>query len=91
VSGGSNQSLLFAYTIYTAGLILPVIAGFYKDKLKVTPVGALAAIVGGGSVALVSKLLDIRYLDLGSLLIGAFLLFAVSLIDNKVIRKKKGA
>jgi len=89
--GGVISSLLFAYTIYTACLILPVIAGFYKDKLKVTPLGALAAIVGGGSVALVSKLLDIRYLDLGSLLIGALLLFAVSLIDNKVIRKRKGA
>jgi len=88
--GGVISSLLFAYTIYTAGLILPVIAGFYKDRLKVTPVGALAAIVGGGSVALVSKLLDIKYLDLGSLLISALLLFTVSLIDNRM-RKRKSA
>jgi SSS family solute:Na+ symporter len=88
--GGVISSLLFAYTIYTAGLVLPVIAGFYKDKLKVTSAGALAAIVGGGSVALVSKLLDIKYLDLGSLLISALLLFAVSLIDNKM-RKMKSA
>ena len=88
--GGVIKSLLFAYTIYTAGLILPVIAGFYKDRLKVTSLGALAAIVGGGSVALVSKLLDIKYLDLGSLLISAFLLFIVSLIDNRM-KTRKGA
>ncbi len=82
--GGVINSLLFAYTVYSAGLILPVIAGFYRNRLKVTPLGALAAVVGGGSAALISKLLAIKYLDLGSLLISAVLLFAVSLIDNRV-------
>ena len=80
---GVINALLFAYTIYTAGLILPVIAGFYKDRLRVTPVGALAAIIGGGSAALISKLLDIKYLDLGALLISVLLLFLVSFIDNR--------
>jgi len=89
---GVINALLFAYTIYTSGLILPVIAGFYKRKLKVTPLGALAALVGGGSAALViklldiSRLLDIKYLELGGLLLGALLLFMVSLIDNRVKR-----
>ncbi|MFC1934637.1 sodium:solute symporter, partial [Chloroflexota bacterium] len=68
---GVISALLFAYTVYTAGLILPIIAGFYRNKLKVTPVGALVAILGGGSAALISKLFDIRYLDVGSLLISA--------------------
>jgi SSS family solute:Na+ symporter len=76
-------AILFAFTVYTAGLILPVLAGFYKDKLKVTPAGALAAIIGGGGVALVSKLLAIKYLDLGGLLISGILLFLVSFIDNR--------
>lgn len=76
-------AILFAFTVYTAGLILPVLAGFYKDKLKVTPTGALAAIIGGGGVALVSKLLAIKYLDLGGLLISGILLFLVSFIDNR--------
>jgi SSS family solute:Na+ symporter len=75
-------AILFAFTVYTAGLILPVLAGFYKDKLKVTPIGALAAIIGGGGVALISKLLDIKYLDLGGLLASGILLFLVSFIDN---------
>lgn len=86
---GIINALLFAYAIYTCGLILPVIAGFYKDKLKVTPVGALAAIIGGGSAALAGKIFDIKYLDLGGLLVSGLLLFVVSFIDNKVKSKKK--
>ncbi len=80
---GVINALLFAYTIYTAGLILPVIAGFYKNRLRVTAAGALAAIIGGGLAALISKLFDIKYLDLGSLVISVLLLFLVSFIDNK--------
>jgi SSS family solute:Na+ symporter len=81
---GIVTAILFAFTVYTAGLILPVLAGFYKDKLKVTPVGALAAIIGGGGVALVSKLLQIKYLDLGGLLASGVLLFLVSFIDKRM-------
>ncbi len=86
---GVINALLFAYTVYTAGVILPVLAGFYKDKLKVTPAGALAAIIGGGAAGLVSKLFNINYLDLGALLISGLLLFAVSYIDNR--RKRRVA
>jgi hypothetical protein len=35
-------------------------------------------------VALVSKLMAIKYLDLGSLLISGVLLFLVSFIDNRL-------
>ena len=85
---GIISVLLFAYTIYTCGLILPVIAGFYKNRLRVTPLGALVAIIGGGSAALISKLFDIKYLDLGGLLISGLLLFIVSFIDNALRGKK---
>jgi SSS family solute:Na+ symporter len=85
---GVINALLFAYTIYTCGLILPVIAGFYKNRLRVTPLGALAAIIGGGLAALIGKLLDIKYLDLGSLLISGLLLFMISFIDNMVKGRK---
>jgi SSS family solute:Na+ symporter len=81
---GVINALYFAYTVYTAGLVIPIIAGFYKKKLKVTPIGALVAIIGGGSVAVISKLLDIQYLNLGSLLISILLLFMVSYIDNRI-------
>ncbi|MFC1990533.1 sodium:solute symporter [Chloroflexota bacterium] len=81
---GVISALLFAYTIYTAGVILPVIAGFFKDKLKVTPTGALAALIGGGAAGLVSKLMGIKYLDLGALLISGLLLFIASFLDNRL-------
>ena len=86
---GIISALLFAYTIYTCGLILPVIAGFYKNRLRVTPLGALVAIVGGGSAALISRLFDIKYLDLGALLISVSLLFIVSLIDDKIKSRQR--
>ena len=86
---GVISALLFAYTVYTAGVILPVIAGFYKDKLRVTSMGAMAALVGGGAVGLVSKIFDIMYLDLGALLVSGLLLFAVSFFDSKRQKRKK--
>jgi SSS family solute:Na+ symporter len=82
--GDIVDAILFAYTVYTGGLIIPIIFGFYKGRLKVTPLGALVAVVGGGSAALVSKIFDIKYLDLASLLIGGLLLFSVSLIENRL-------
>ena len=85
---GILDAILFAYTIYTAGVVLPVIAGFYKNKLKVTSMGALAAIIGGGSAALISKIFEIKYLDLGALFISGLLLFLVSFIDNRIKSKR---
>ena len=81
--GNIISAILFAYTVYTGGLIVPILAGFYRDKLGVTPLGALVAIIGGGTAAFISKLLDIKYLDVLSLLISFVLLFTVSYIQNK--------
>jgi SSS family solute:Na+ symporter len=80
---GVISSLLFAYTIFTCGLVVPVIAGFYKERLKVTPRGALAALIGGGVVGLLGKIpgLDIPLKgDLGLIgfAVSAILLFGVS-------------
>jgi len=85
---GVISSLLFAYTIFTCGLVVPVIAGFYKEKLKVTPQGALAALIGGGVVGLLGKVpgLDIPLKgDLGLIgfAVSAVLLFGVSFLSRK--------
>ncbi len=85
---GIISALLFAYTVYTCGVILPVIAGFFKDRLKVTATGALAALIGGGAMGITSKLVSIKYLDLGALALSAVLLFAVSFIDNRIKRNR---
>jgi len=85
---GVISSLLFAYTIFTCGLVVPVIAGFYKDRLKVTPQGALAALIGGGIIGLMGKIpsLDIPLKgDLGLIgfAVSAILLFGVSFLGLK--------
>jgi hypothetical protein len=65
-----------------------VIAGFYKDKLRVTPRGALAALIGGGTIGLLGKIpgLDIPFKgDLGLIgfAVSAIILFGVSFLDLK--------
>jgi SSS family solute:Na+ symporter len=85
---GVITALLFAYTIYTCGVILPVIAGFYKDRLKVTSNAALVAIIGGGAAGIASKIWSIKYLDLGGLILSALLLIIFSLVENWVKGRK---
>jgi len=82
------SSLLFAYTVFTCGLVVPVIAGFYKSRLRVNSYGALASLVGGGSAGLVGKLpyTHIPYkehLSLIGFVISIVLLFVVSYITRK--------
>jgi SSS family solute:Na+ symporter len=95
---GIISSLLFAYTVYTCGITLPVIFGFFRDRLKITANGALAALIGGGGLGLFSKmtgylddwfnldgsLASIQYLDLWALGLSVVLLFLVSYIDNRL-------
>ncbi len=77
--GGVISSLLLAYTIFTSGIVIPVIIGFYRDKLKVNSSGALAAIIGGGATGLVIKLLKIEPpFDLLGMGVCILLLFGVS-------------
>lgn len=94
---GVISALLFAYTIYTCGVILPVIAGFYKDRLKITSTAAMFSIIGGGLTGLVSKIWGswisinwgIQHLDLLALGFSLLLLFLVSLIENQFKTHRK--
>ncbi|MFH1651723.1 MAG: sodium:solute symporter family protein [Chloroflexota bacterium] len=87
--GGVISALLFAYTVYTSGVILPVLAGFFREKLRVTATGALVALLGGGALGLVSKFVTVKYLDLGAILLSGVLLFLVSYLDNYRRRGRK--
>jgi len=83
-------SLLFAYTIFTCGLVVPVIAAFYQERLKVTWQGALAAMICGGAIGLMGKIpiVDVPFKeDLGliGLAVSAILLFVVSYFTRKKI------
>ncbi len=78
------KTLLIAYTIFTSGLLLPVIAGFYKDRLGLTPSGALAALVGGGVTAI---FLGQTYPLLGMVVSAAFL-FGVSWLERESMEQE---
>jgi len=93
---GIINSLMFAYTIYTAGLIPIVIAGFYKEKLKVTSLGALVAIIVGGTTGLFIKIYSnnlknadsAALINLVPLLISIVLLFTVSWVDHYLNKQR---
>ena len=76
------NTLKLAYTVFTAGLTLPVIFGFYKEKTKVTSKGAFFSLLFGGGSSLVWLGLNSPYID--AVLIGMI----VSLIPLLLFRKK---
>ena len=84
---GIISSLFLAYTIFTSGIVIPVIAGFYKDRLKVNSIGALAAIIGGGGTALIIDRADIKDMELLGFGICAILLFGVSWGSNLITKR----
>jgi len=86
---GVINALIFAYTIFTCGVILPVLAGFFKNQLKVTSNAALAAIIGGGTTAAISRIWSIKYLDLGAILISASLLGIISILEKQLKNRIK--
>jgi len=92
---GIINTLLYSYTIFTSGIVIPVVAGFYKDKLRVNSWGALAAIAGGGGTALGIKLagnitladgtlIKNAHLDLVGFGVCAILLFSVSWLTGRM-------
>ena len=77
---GIIKTLMMAYTVFTSGLLLPVVAGFYKKRLGLTPSGALAALVGGGITAI---LFGQDYPLLG-MAVSAALLFKISWLERRL-------
>lgn len=78
------KTLLVAYTVFTGGLLVPVVAGFYKDRLGLTSTGALAALVGGGITAI---MLGQTYPLLG-MAVSAVLLVSVSRFETQFKGRK---
>ena len=80
---GIIKTLMMAYTIFTSGLLLPVIAGFYKRRLGLTSSGALAALAGGGTTAILFG----QIYPLLGMAVSAALLFGVSWIERRHCRQ----
>ena len=75
---GVIKALLLGYTIYSSGLVLPVICGFYGKWLRLHPSGAMAAVIGGGGVALFGKWMGYSHFGLMGMGLSGILLFGVS-------------
>lgn len=76
------RTLQLAYTIFTAGLTIPILFGFFKEKTHVSTKGALTALILGGSVSLIWFFLNNPY-GIDAVIIGMIL----SLIPLLVFRE----
>ena len=80
LTGSGIIAMLFSvYTIFTSGMLVPVIGGFYKEKLGLITFGSADCLVGGG---LTGILWGKSYPLLG-LAVSAVLLIFVSLLDRR--------
>lgn len=74
------SALVIAYTVFSGGLIIPIVAGFYREKIRVNSNGALAGVIGGGAAALIWKIFGMSTPD--PIIVGMMaclvLLFGVS-------------
>ena len=78
---GVISSLLLGYTVYTSGLVFPILLGFYRHKLKLNRGGAILAMVAGGGLALSGKLMGLS--DFG--LYGFFLSGVILVAGSRLI------
>ncbi len=53
---GIIASLLLAYTVFVGGVVLPTLASFWRERLRVTEAGALWAVALGGGCAVLGGL-----------------------------------
>ena len=83
---GIISSLLLGYTVYTSGLVFPVLLGFYKDRLRLNKEGAILAMVAGGGLALSGKLMGLSDFGLYGFFLSGFLLIVGSRL-MAVVRK----
>jgi SSS family solute:Na+ symporter len=65
---GVIRLLLLGYSIYTAGIVVPVAFGFSVQKLRLHPKGAIIAMVGGGGWVVFGSTALFERLGLGKLL-----------------------
>lgn len=79
-------TLLSAYTVFAGGLIVPLVAGFWRERLRLTSEGALAALLGGGGIALLFG----AEMPLLGMAASAVLLFSVSWLSPQSKRLIKG-
>jgi SSS family solute:Na+ symporter len=75
---GVISALLLGYTIYTSGLVFPILLGFWRHKLKLTRGGAISAMGVGGGLALFGKFMGLNDFGLYGFFLSGLTLIGVS-------------
>jgi SSS family solute:Na+ symporter len=75
---GVISSLLLGYTVYTSGLVLPILLGFFRHKLNLNRGGAILAMVAGGGLALIGKFMGLVDSGLYGFFLSGLILIAGS-------------
>jgi len=75
---GVISSLLLGYTVYTSGLVLPILLGFYRHRLQLNREGAIVAMVTGGGMALAGKCMGLPDFGLYGFFLSGVILIAGS-------------
>lgn len=75
---GIIKSLLLALTVYTSGIIIPVVFGFYRERFSLSAAGAVCACIAGGGAALFMKLSGLDQFQIYIFPAVVVILFAVS-------------
>lgn len=80
---------LFSYTLFSVSLVPPILLGFWRDRLKITRSGAIAAMVTGALVVLIAQIAGLvpDLVMLAGLVSSCILLFAISLISRKKVQR----
>ncbi len=76
------KTLELAYTVFTAGLTIPILFGFYKEKTSVTSNGAFFAFTLGGGISITWFFLNNPF-NLDAVIIGMIF----SIIPLLILRK----
>jgi solute:Na+ symporter, SSS family len=85
---GIISSLLLAYTVYSGGLVIPVIFGFYSRRLSLHSLGAIASVLVGGFLALYLKLTSHEDILVICFPLCILILFAGSWIGKRIGSKR---
>jgi SSS family solute:Na+ symporter len=80
LSPGLRQTFVLGYSIFAAGLVIPILFGFYKDKLRLNSHGAIVSMIVGSTATLMGHVLHWKNPVIYGMATGIFLLFLISFL-----------
>lgn len=83
--GTMLSAFIFAYTLFSAALVVPVLLGFWREKLRLTRAGAVAGMIAGAAAVIAGTALrwHADIVTLAGLSLSATVLCAVSLTTRQ--------